>query len=125
MFQGDATKVVFGFCITGCAGQATGLQAAVVMSDLRVYYPCNGGAMFWMVSEDRNGWSNTLSQEIFPYAGCSSGTPVAPSITSPVSPPVAPPGPPSTPVAPSITSPVSPPVASPESRFCPSGFTGL
>merc|ERR1719330_1170676 len=83
--------------------------------------------MFWMVSED-NGWSNILSQEIFPYAGCSSVTPVAPPISSPVSAPVAPPGPPSTPVAPPVSSPVAPPVSSPifnpEPPFCPSGYSG-
>merc|ERR1712228_383527 len=57
------------------------------------------------------------------------GPPVSPPVAPPVSSPVAPPSRPSTPIAPPVSPPVappvSPPVSNPESRFCPSGFTGL
>merc|ERR1719203_1690680 len=108
MFDGDATKVVFGLCINGCAGQATGPEAAMIMSDLRDHYPCNGGAMFWMVSEDMGGsWSELVSDEILPYAGCSSGSPIAPPIESPIAPTI------ESPVAPPFESPLAPPLATP------------
>merc|ERR1711920_161776 len=77
------------------------------------------------VSEDTGGsWSELLSDEVSPYAGCSSGSPVAPPVSPPVTSPVAPPtSPPVTsPIAPPTSSPVSPPI---ETGSYPSGFTGL
>jgi hypothetical protein len=107
MFDGEPEKVVFGFCISDCSGTGSNAnkhQAVAVMSDLRNYYPCNGGAFFWVADHDTNGsWSKTVSEEIFPYSGCSSGDP---------------PTAPQQPVAP----PTNAPVASPT---CVSGHTGL
>jgi len=64
-FGGDATKVVFGFCISDCGGtgsNANGNQAAAVMSDLAKIYPCNGGAFFWVAQNDNGGsWSSTVN----------------------------------------------------------------
>jgi len=92
MFDGDATKVIFGFCISDCSGtgsNANGIQAASVMSSLRKYYPCNGGAFFWVAAHDTSGsWSQTVSKEIFPYSGCSNEGPTTAPIQSPTNPPV-------------------------------------
>ena len=75
VFGGDATKMVFGFCISDCSGtgsNANGSQAAKVMNDLSVHYSCNGGAFFWVAVDDLNGgWSSTVSNEIEMNAGCS------------------------------------------------------
>jgi hypothetical protein len=46
IFDGDMTRVVFGFCITNCLGSTTGAQAASVMTELATYHSCNGGAFF-------------------------------------------------------------------------------
>jgi len=81
MFDGDATKVIFGFCISDCSGtgsNANAIQAANVMSSLRTYYPCNGGAFFWVAAHDTGGsWSQIVSNEILPYSGCSNEGPTA------------------------------------------------
>ena len=78
VFDGDATKMVFGFCISDCSGtgsNANGLEAAKVMNDLSVDYSCNGGAFFWVAAHDLNGgWSSTVSNEIEMNAGCSDGS---------------------------------------------------
>jgi len=86
MFDGDPTKVVFGFCIADCSGtgsNADGEQAAQVMSDLSEYYSCNGGAFFWVSDDDLNAeWSRQVSDVIEPNAGCSHTT--QPPYTSPI-----------------------------------------
>jgi len=78
VFDGDATKIVFGFCINDCSGtnsNANGEQAAKVMSDLKSTYDCNGGAFFWVADDDTNGqWSKTVSS-VIPDEGCSGTTP--------------------------------------------------
>merc|ERR1711933_178542 len=113
MFNGDATKVLFSFCINDCSGTGSNAnknQAATVMSDLRNYFPCNGGAMFRVVNDDTGGsWSEIVSQEIFPYSGCSNQSPVAQPVTQPVAQPV------EQPVSPPVAQPVSPPVEQPVS----------
>jgi len=86
MFDGDPTKVVFGFCISDCSGTASnadGNQAAQLMDDLRSYYSCNGGAFFWVAKHDVNGeWSNLVSAETQITDGCSNG-PISPPVTAP------------------------------------------
>jgi len=64
MFGGDATKVVFGFCISDCSGTGTNanaVQASAVMTELGGYHSCNGGAFFWVVNHDYGGaWSGPV-----------------------------------------------------------------
>mmetsp|Transcript_12583 Transcript_12583/g.18086 ORF Transcript_12583/g.18086 Transcript_12583/m.18086 type:complete len:102 (+) Transcript_12583:244-549(+) len=50
IFEGDAKRMVFGFCISDCGGTGSNAdtsQASTVMTDLAQAYPCNGGAFFW------------------------------------------------------------------------------
>jgi len=133
MFGGDYTKVIFGFCISDCSGtgsNANAIQASGVMKSLRNYYPCNGGAFFWVAEHDTNGsWSKIVGQEIFPYSGCTSDGP-RPTL-SPISP-----GPTKSPIVPSPTkSPIPPqPTSNPtigktespvEVGSCAPNYTGL
>jgi len=71
MFDGDATKVVFGFCLTDCGEQdqngfnLDGNQSAEVMEMLADTYPCNGGAFFWVANSDINGeWSIPVTEQL-------------------------------------------------------------
>ena len=61
VFNGDATKIIFGFCISDCSGTGSNtnaLQAATVMSNLRAYLHCNGGAFFQVAAHDiGDSWS--------------------------------------------------------------------
>merc|ERR1711862_966758 len=125
------TKVIFGFCISDCSGtgsNANAVQAAKVMSSLREYYPCNGGAFFWVAAHDMGGsWSQIVGDEILPYSGCSlKGPTISPRQTNPppspvpTNPPIEPPtnSPPSPvptipPVEPPTLSPVQNPTATP------------
>ena len=78
MFNGDATRVVFGFCINDCGGtgsNANGAQAATVMSQIGNIYDCHGGAFFWVAADDTGGgWSSTVNTAMDSTRGCSSGT---------------------------------------------------
>lgn len=75
IYGGDATKVVFGFCILDCIGtnsNVNGAQAAKIMTDLSTHYKCNGGAFFWVMTDDVNAdWSTAVSNVIAPNSGCS------------------------------------------------------
>merc|ERR1711915_187953 len=90
MFGGDATKVVFGFCISDCSGtgsNADGEQAKQVIVDLGDHYDCNGGAFFWVADDDNNGlWSSEINGVIQPKSGCSLG--LEPSTAPPSSAPI-------------------------------------
>ncbi len=125
IFGDDPTRIVFGFCISDCSGTGSNANAegaAQVMSDLRNYYDCNGGAFFWVATHDTNGaWSRTVSAVTEQRAGCSLG-PTAP-VPPPVSPPTAMPvtSPPT--VAP-VATPTESPVSSPTANCCPPGHTG-
>ena len=129
MFNGDATKIIFGFCISDCSGtgsNANAMQAASVMSSLREYYPCNGGAFFWVAAHDTGGsWSQIVSNEILPYSGCSDNSPISPSPTTPPTTP-APTFPltaaPTLPPVPTTSSPTQSPV---QPGMCPSGYSGM
>lgn len=86
MFGGDATKVIFGFCISDCSGtgsNASGQQAASVMTQLHSTHSCNGGAFFWVVNHDTNGaWSNEVNGAISASSSCDAGPPT-PTIAPP------------------------------------------
>jgi len=75
IYSGDATRVVFGFCIADCAGQNSNVdsnQAKRIMIDLSVYFPCNGGAFFWEASDDFGGsWSSDVNTVVQSNNGCS------------------------------------------------------
>ena len=79
IFGGDAKKMVFGFCISGCGGtgsNASPSQAVKVMTDLASSHPCNGGAFFWVAKHDTNGWSRDVGSTIERLSStnnCSSG----------------------------------------------------
>lgn len=66
VFGGDATKVVFGFCLTECGSyDASSSQAKQILSDLAVHYPCNGGAFYWShYNEFDASWSSVVSEAI-------------------------------------------------------------
>jgi len=131
MFGGDYTKVIFGFCISDCSGtgsNANAMQASDVMKSLRNYYPCNGGAFFWVAEHDTSGsWSQIVGQEIFPYSGCSSAGPrptLAPTFPNPTKSPTAPtPG--TSPTLAPTESPILAPTKSPVEGGCPPNYTGL
>jgi len=59
LFKGDATKVVFGFCISECKGyDATPAQAQNLTQQLVQAYPTNfGGVMAWACNSDTGAWS--------------------------------------------------------------------
>ena len=127
MFNGDATKIIFGFCISDCSGtgsNANAMQAATVMSDLRVQHPCNGGAFFWVAAHDTGGsWSQIVGDEILPYSGCSGNSPVSPRPT--MAPIVAPTSAPISPTLPPVSL-TSAPTSSPvQGVVCPPQYTGL
>ena len=75
IFDGDATKIVVGFCLFDCSGTGTNTnaeEAIVVMSQLAETYPCNGGVFFWESTHDVGGeWSSTVGEAIFQNSGCS------------------------------------------------------
>jgi len=66
MFNGDATKIVYGFCINDCGTfNLDGYQSAEVMEQLSETYPCNGGAFFWVANDDVNGeWSKPMQAQL-------------------------------------------------------------
>ena len=90
IFQGQPSKVVFGFCIRDCSGtgsNASAQQAVQVMQEVKTAYSCNGGAFFWVHNHDVNGeWSDAVYNEVSPSAGCS-------EVSSPTPPPTLPPTP--------------------------------
>lgn len=111
MFGGDATKVVFGFCISDCSGtgsNASGQQASSVMTQLHSTHTCNGGAFFWVVNHDTNGaWSSAVNEAISSSSSCGAGPPtptIAPPPTNP-----SPTNPPPTNPPPSSAPPPPPP----------------
>ena len=144
LFDGDATRLIFGLCINDCSGtgsNANANQAAIVMHDLNQHYSCNGGAFFWVAQHDTGGsWSATVNLAVQQNAGCSGQNPVTSVPTIAVAPTLAPTDvPTSKPIAatPSPTTNTDSPTMKPQTaspttsisgsqeRCCPSGFTGL
>jgi chitinase len=77
VFGGDATRIVFGFCIADCSGttsNSNGIEAASVMQEVNDAYSCNGGAFFWVAADDAAAsWSTTVNQAMNFNRGCSGG----------------------------------------------------
>lgn len=66
IFNGDATRIVFGFCIRECGDyNMPPFEAAKIMCDVRSLYPDNGGAGFWVAGDDVGGqWSSVVNQAL-------------------------------------------------------------
>jgi len=115
LFYGDASKVVYGFCVKDCGSfNLDGYQAAEVMKWLSGEYSCNGGAFFWVVNDDVDGsWSTTVKQELAVddinlCTGFKETPTASPVITSPTDSPT------DSPVnAPVVVSPTDSPIATP------------
>jgi hypothetical protein len=77
-FGGDATRIVFGFCISDCSStgsNASPNQAAAVMVSVGDSYACHGGAFFWVAQHDGGGlWSSSVNSAMDANRGCSGGT---------------------------------------------------
>merc|ERR1712113_356718 len=63
--DGDASKVLFCFCIADCSGTGSnidGNKAAEIMRNVRMSFPQIGGAFFWGASDDGvdASWSTPL-----------------------------------------------------------------
>lgn len=108
IFAGDASKVVFGFCISDCAGTGSnvnGAQAASVLAGVSQSFPDYGGAFFWAASHD-SGWSDPVRQLL---ASAASPT-AAPTAAAPTEPPAP---------TPSAVSPTAPPAPAPSAGSRP------
>lgn len=66
MFNGDASKIVYGFCLTECnVFNMNSGEAANFMNQLSKEYVCNGGAFFWVAYDDRTtAWSSTVNGQL-------------------------------------------------------------
>jgi len=81
LFDGEPQKVVFGHCLSDCAGTGSNInavQAVEVTSDLKEIndeeFACNGGAFFWVALHDFDGaWSDAVVAEVSKTSGCSAG----------------------------------------------------
>jgi chitinase len=57
VFDGDASRVVFGYCIEpGCNPVATQPEATNVIETFDASYPDNGGIFFWAHPNDTDAW---------------------------------------------------------------------
>jgi len=128
MFNGDASKIVYGFCIDDCGTfNLDGYQSADVMEQLSETYPCNGGAFLWVANDDTNGeWSKPMQAQLaLDSSNCSDReepNPTNPPVVSPVVDPTA--APITAPVADPTSAPVVdtlPPVPSPTVAPVPDG----
>ena len=85
IYQGDPTKVVWGFCIAGCGPTGSNLDgpgAAAVIQQLQEVYPCNGGAFFWVANDDIGGdWSKTVQEAVRRNVCNDIDGPVVPGVT--------------------------------------------
>jgi len=111
VFNGDASKVVFGFCINDCSSfNLDGVKSAKVMEWLAESYPCNGGAFFWVVHHDTGGdWSRQVNNQLSIDAGrCDSSS--KPNTPAPVMSPTTP--------APVTPAPVASPTSAPNQGNC-------
>jgi chitinase len=71
IFDGDSTKIIFGFCIGDCNDfNMNGEEAKETMELLGIAYPCNGGAFFWLQDHDVGGlWSAKVNEQLTIDAG--------------------------------------------------------
>jgi hypothetical protein len=126
LFGGDATRIVFGFCISDCGGtgsNANAAQAAAVMTEVGDSYNCNGGAFFWVAQQDFGGsWSSTVNRAMDKNRGCS-GSPVSPvSVPAATDPPKQ--APTRSPATTQSQVPTQKPVATVTKQCCPNSFSG-
>jgi chitinase len=71
LFDGDASRVVFGFCIEpGCNPVATQPEAVAVMQTVEGWHPGNGGAFFWAHPDDTGAWFSQPLREYYDAAFC-------------------------------------------------------
>jgi chitinase len=71
IFGGDASKVVFGFCIEpGCNPVATQPAALEVMQTVDAWYPGNGGAFFWAHPNETDAWFSAPLREYYDAQYC-------------------------------------------------------
>merc|ERR1712048_1180311 len=66
VFDGDQSKVIFGFCIADCSGTGSNVnsaQAVSIMQGVSARFPDNGGAFFWAASDDQN-WSPAVASAL-------------------------------------------------------------
>jgi len=94
IFGGDASKVVFGFCISDCSGTGSNVnsaQAASILEDVAAAFPGYGGAFLWAASDD-DGWSAPVRQALgsAPSAGPSPTPPVPTPTPAPTEAPATP-----------------------------------
>ena len=79
VFQGDATRVVFGFCIDSCSASGSNADSATavsVMQEVNAAYPCNGGLFFWSIFDDVEGqWAQPLDSLLTFNRGCNDAAP--------------------------------------------------
>jgi len=136
MFNGDASKIVYGFCISDCGSfNLDGYQSAEVMEQLSESYPCHGGAFFWVANDDTtNGeWSKPMQAQLaLDSSSCSDHRETTPTTTpivtnpSPTDAPVVV-TPTDTPVAPvpdPTNAPIVDPTNTPTVPTAPSGNNG-
>jgi len=72
VFGGDASKVIFGFCIADCSSfNVNSGQAVNVMSAVTQWFPDNGGAYLWAGAADRG---NVWSRDVRAYLSSVNGT---------------------------------------------------
>jgi chitinase len=70
-FAGDASKVVFGFCIEpGCQPVATQPAALEVTTMVDAWYPQNGGIFFWAHPDDTGAWFSQPIREHYDATVC-------------------------------------------------------
>uniref|UniRef100_A0A7S0AXI7 GH18 domain-containing protein n=1 Tax=Pyrodinium bahamense TaxID=73915 RepID=A0A7S0AXI7_9DINO len=87
IFGGDASKVVFGFCIADCSATGSnvdGAQAASVLQSVARAFPEYGGAFLWAASDD-NGWSDSVKRLFASAAATPTTAPT--STTAPITAP--------------------------------------
>jgi hypothetical protein len=62
LFNGDESKVIFGFCISVCPGfNVNSAEAVQILDALNGEFPNHGGAFFWAASHDIQGdWSRQV-----------------------------------------------------------------
>lgn len=70
-FAGDASRVVFGFCIEpGCSPVATQPEARDVIEMFDAWYPGNGGIFFWAHPDDTGAWFSEPFRAYYDATAC-------------------------------------------------------
>lgn len=118
LFGGDASRVVFGFCINDCSAtgsNANSFQAVTVVNAIQNAFDCHGGVFFWVSQHDIDGsWSSAVNHAMNKNRGCSGG--VDPNGRFPTPAPTL--------VRPPVTVPTVPSPSFTE-VCCPNGMTGF